>query len=162
MAKKIRKQKFAQYHSTLSSVLGDGFSELESLGEEMRESFDNLSEGLQQTNRNQTVDETASTLEGLNEPDCPDSLAELRVDYTEQVKKRPSRATRRDNAVCMLRGCAEALEKWIAEAEASIEQDKATDDNDEDTTLDDARTLLDEINDLCDEAEGCDFPGMYG
>lgn len=128
--------------STISMAIGD----LTQLGEEMREWFDNCSDGLQQSSKMQDVDSTASTLEGISEPDVDGVLANLPVTYTTQLPKRKgrslSRAARRDDACGMLDACMSALDE--------IENSSV------------ASELHGSLEQIKDEAEGCEFPGMYG
>lgn len=139
--------------STMTALVADGFSLLQELAEECREIVDNASEGLSQTQRIQTLGETAVTFERLSEVDVPECCGEVDVSYQEAQPKRrrasPSRAVRRDNACSMLRAAADAMQEWL---DANEGHDK----------VDDVEQAKQEIEDACDEAEGCEFPGMFG
>lgn len=144
-----RSIKMIEVNSTVADAVSAAFSDLQSLGEEIREVVDNASEGLSQTQRIQTLDETAGTLENLgDEPDVPESLKDVKVKYHEAQSTRKgrglSRSNRCSNACAMLRAVEEAL------------SESDYDDND------DAQELLQTCTNAADEAEGCEFPGMYG
>ena len=156
--------------STVSSV-DDAFSALEELGSECREIVDNASEGLQQTSRIQTFDETAGTLEGLSQPDVPSCIADLGITYSEQTSKRGlGRARRCQNAVSILQAAADAAQAWLderpeidelesdpnPEGEEGEEKDYTNEDRDE------VETFISDLESLISDAENCEFPGMYG
>lgn len=140
--------------STVSAI-SDAISDLTSLGEECREIVDNASENLQQTSRIQTFDETASALEGLSEPDVPEVVAELPITYTEQISTRKgrgeSRAVRCANSVAVLQAAQEAVAMWLEDEENEKHEDR-----------DDVEQLANDLEEIIGEAEGCEFPGMYG
>lgn len=149
-----RSYKHVPCTGTVSSI-SDAFSALTELGDECRELVDNASENLQQTQRIQTFDETASTLEGLSEPTVPDCVEDLPISYSESVPARKrmntSRAVRCGNAVSVLQGAASALEEWLDD-EANAEHDER----------DDVEELKNELENAISDAEGCEFPGMFG
>ena len=140
--------------STVSAI-SDAISDLTSLGEDCREIVDNASENLQQTSRIQTFDETASALEGLSEPDVPECVAELPITYSEQISTRKgrgeSRAVRCANSVAVLQAAQEAVAMWL--------EDET---NEEHAERDEVEQLANDIEEIIGEAEGCEFPGMYG
>lgn len=152
----------------VADAVSGGFSELEELASECREMFDNASEGLQQTQRLQTFDETASTLEGLCEPDVPEYVGELRFQVRQEIPNRPrrglSRATRRDNAVALLQGAMEAIQERIEKWEANRDEEGATEaqQSENQDYIDEAQSLVDELESAIGDAEGTEFPGMYG
>lgn len=142
--------KYVMCQGTVSSV-EDAFSALEDLASECREVYDNASEGLQQTQRIQTFGDTADTLEGLSCPDVPECVSELAISYSEATKKRGvSRAKRCENAVSVLQAAVDALENWL---------DGLPDDDD---NRDEVDSFKSELEDAISNAEGCEFPGMYG
>lgn len=143
--------------SGLAAVLGDALSEIVSLAEECREIVDNASEGLSQTQRIQTLDETASVLEGLSEPDVPEGV-EIDVTYEPfRPRRRPySRAARCGQACYMLGQCIDALEQLI-ENKKHAEGGDGKDDE-----ILSVENLKDEIESVKSDAESVDFPGMYG
>lgn len=137
---------------TVASV-GDAYSALTELGDECREIVDNASEGLQQTQRIQTLEETAGVLEGMDDQDVPESVRDLPIHYTEFINARkgrsPSRSVRCTNAAAVLYAAAAALEEWLA---VNAEHDD----------FDDVTSLKDQLENDAGEAENCEFPGMYG
>lgn len=140
---------------TVASV-EDAFSALEELGSECREVVDNTGDsGLSQTQRIQTFDETASTLEGLSAPDVPECVAELEIRYSDSVPKSkrrsPSRAARCANACAVLAAAAEAAQQWLDD-EANAEHDDR----------DEVEQFISDLESAVGEAEGCEFPGLYG
>lgn len=190
-----------QHQSTISAAVSDAFNALEELGTEMRERYDNAPENLQQTDVNQRVDECANTLEGLSEPDMPECIAEVAMEYSQPTygRRGPSRADRCSDACSILSAAVSACETWLeddankgtedltfddipadkltilidAEGIADAVEDLTDDQKDTlldsykaDLTIDDQRgeveTCRDEVQQLIDEAEGCEFPGMFG
>lgn len=145
--------KFKTEDYCVADAVSGGYSELEELASECREMFDNASEGLQQTQRLQTFEQTADTLEGLSEPDVPECVGELRFQVRLEIPNRPrrglSRATRCANATALLQGALDAMQAWLEE---NSEHDDASDVEDQCNGIE---------NDIS-EAEGAEFPGMYG
>jgi len=128
----------------LADAVAGAFGELQELADECREVVDNAPEGLNATPRIETLDETASTLEGLDAPDIPAELAEIKITLPKQRKPR-SRRDRRDNALGTLTVCIEALD--------AVEEN--------DPRRKEAADLRDELESASSEAEQCEFPGMY-
>lgn len=133
---------------TVGAMVGDAFSELQSLRDEMQEIVDNM-EGANMGHmpKCEAAGEAVSELESADcdsEPDVPESLAEIEIEYSEQVQRRKgravSRAVRCDNAQSMLQAVRDALQER---------------ENDED-----ADELVQAIDAACDMS--VEFPGMYG
>lgn len=149
------KRKFAPQKQSLDTAVNGALSDLrEDLGAEIREVVDGASgTNRENTARIQILSETADTLEGLDEPTIPDAVAQLEVTWQDNVARSKrhglSRGDRRDNACSALDGAIAALDEYI---------DKCEDDDDKS----EAETLRDELDDLKSQAEGCEFPGMYG
>lgn len=146
-----RKMKYTDHTGTVSECIDDGLAELQSLGEEMREWADNMENGnLGATQKCQDVGAAADTLEGLDTSiEVPDSAAEEEVKYQSGSKGRSlSRSLRRDNAVAMLQAARDRLEELKYEA---------GEDSDEDFD-----SPIDSLESVISEAEGVEFPGMYG
>lgn len=150
----------------VADAVSMAFGALEELAGECREIVDGASEGLSQTQRIQTLDETASQLEGLSEPEVPDLLGQQRIEYVEATKSRGvSRAARRDNAVSALQAVVECLEERLADLEEKLKDGRAVTKVSTDNVEGEIATvegLRDECQSAIDEAEGCEFPGMYG
>lgn len=134
--------------STVSSLVSDAFSELQGLGEELREWYDNLPEQFQE-NRSD-IDDAASALEYLEEPDeCPEVVAAVEVKYYNTMRNRTGRSARGSQATHEL-GCAvAAMEEWM-------------EGNAEHKDHDDVEAFRDSVQALIDEADGVEYPGMYG
>src|SRR6267142_1688620 len=101
MAKAIRE---LEKHG-IEDAISTGYSILEELGQELRDWYDNLPESFQDGDKGSTLDEGASTLENLSAVEVSDALAKVLTDEIVTVtpmKKRASRATRRDYAVTLL------------------------------------------------------------
>jgi hypothetical protein len=128
--------------STVGAVMADAVSDLTALGEEYREWYDNLPEGLQGSRDD--IDEAASTLENLSEPGCPQIVSDLPVKYTPLVKKKPSRAVRGNQAVYELQCVVSALEEWLEKNENE-----------------NVSSFRDEIQQVIDDTEGMEYPGMF-
>lgn len=128
---------------------------LQELGNECREIVDNSGEALANTQRIQTLESTADALENINDIDIPDCAAELTITYSEAVPTRKgrgaSRAVRRDNAVAVLEAAKDAAQNRL-------------DDKSDDTSEigDDLQAFIDEIENVVGDAEGVEFPGMFG
>jgi hypothetical protein len=86
-----RRRKVKEVETTLEQAVADAFTDLSSLGEECRDAVDNAPDNLRETQRNQTLEETADELGNLEQPDVPPELAELPVKYLPLTKSRPSR-----------------------------------------------------------------------
>jgi cytochrome P450 len=130
----------------IADAVSYAYGELESLAEECREVVDNAEGGLANTQRIQTLDETASTLEGITEPDVEEEVGKLEIKFHEQQpaskSKGLSRNSRRDNAVAAL----DAAIQHLTDAEKH----------------DDYQDLIDDLERIKDDAESVEFPGMYG
>jgi len=137
---------------SLQGAIEDGYSRLAELRDECQEIVDNASDGLRETQRIQTLDETANTLsETDSEIDVPETIAELIVNYTEDRRKSKShsRATRCSEATELLSAAKSVAEEWLLENEGTNEGDEV-------------QSFIDELDEMINNAEGCEFPGMYG
>lgn len=164
--KKQGRYKSVQRQGTVSQCISDGIQELEGLKTEMEEWYNNIQgTPAENTNKFQTVEEAFNTLDGLDldEPDVPEDLQSLPVNYMEQMVRSgrwgPSRAVRCSNACAMLSAAADILRDFEPE-----ELDEEVN-NDEHTDLQDLKAQGDEVADQLDsitgDAEGIEFPGMY-
>jgi hypothetical protein len=136
---------------TVESAVNEAVTMLTELGEELRGWADNIEEKFGSTEKYGRIDEAASTLEAIEEPEVDgDQLKALVVTAMFSTKKKPSRADRRDEATMLLDGAAQALREH-AETEGLAEAVKQT-----------AEQAADDIEAVKDEAEGVEFPGMYG
>lgn len=174
-----KKLKVTQHSATIADVEGAIANLRDELGEEMRSWYDNMSENLQGGDKGSSVDEAASTLEGLDCPDIPDLIDGLGFDYTTQHKggrKGDPRWLRRDNEVSILQSAAETTRGWVDDVEECLKDlpDDAEDDTEvefRDQThtvgelrqgIEDATQFADDLDNVISDAEGVEFPGMYG
>jgi hypothetical protein len=111
--------KYEQREGTCSTV-EDAKSDLDDLASECREIVDNASEGLSQTERIQTFESTADTLENVSDISVPECLSDIPIHYTEAVnvnkRKGPSRAKRAENIASIYRAAAQAAQEALDEA----------------------------------------------
>jgi Rad3-related DNA helicase len=138
--------------SSLQGAVEDGYARLEELRDECQEIVDNASDSLRETQRIQTLEETANQLSGADDmPEVPEALDGVVVCYTEDRRKNKShsRATRCAEAVSLLYYAKEASEEWLA-------------DNAEHESTDDVQNMIDSIDEMISNAESCEFPGMFG
>lgn len=167
MAKRAKKSPTKVSSVLISDGISQAFGEIEDLGSSMREWFDNCNENLQQSDKMQTVEQTADTLEGLSEPDLPDWLTpensdegprfdHVEANITPLAYSRRSRATRCSDVCSLLQNIVDAL----LEIEEAEEGKKEKEKNQE--KIDECSTLRDELENAISELEGCEFPGMYG
>ena len=154
MAKRI---KIEPRTMSVCDAASEAISELTGLGEEMREIYDNSPESLQQTDINQRRDETASTCEGFSEPDYPKELEDIKVTITDLPAKQHSRNTRSGQAVYMLQECVDTLQETFDELEKKENPTK-----EEESKKNAIESLKDDLENIMSEAEGLDFPGMFG
>lgn len=151
----MAKIKYETVTSSLVDAIENGFSELESLGEEMGEWRDSLEERFSSTEKYERVSEVADTLENIvgNKPDVDDDTPELTVTYQhgrKSSRKSPyPRWLRRDNATAAIRSAIDALDNYMSEL-------------DENADVDDLTVLRDALEEAADEADAVDFPGAFG
>lgn len=160
---KLRDQKYA---ISVESLVDDAFSDIESLGQELRDAYDNMPEGLQQGDVGQRRDEAASALEDIacNKPDVPDLMGFLGDVVHYPDLKATSRRERADEAASMLESVVNELNKWIEElkikhAETGGDREPYTD-AEFDTS--DLESFVSELEDQISTIREVDFPGMYG
>jgi len=165
MAKKIKTVEY-----TVADALDNGKCELEELRDEVQEVFDNMPESLQGSDRGQRMEECAQTLDdALSNAEFCDEVANTCRDgddekpaaggitftWIDGSKKRMSRAARRDEATSKLRGAIDALQEALDEDE-DAEEPKYAEQRDE------IEQAISDATELADNADGADFPGMYG
>lgn len=152
---------------TIADAVSFGCSEIQTLGEEMREWADNMSanEGLTATDKYQAVEEAADTLENhQDELDVPGDVSEFEVEWTEQHPRRRrhqiSRQYRLDNAVAALSAARDVCAD-LSQDEAYLEEHVEDEERREDVK-EGAQTLHDELDNMIGDVEGVEFPGMFG
>jgi hypothetical protein len=144
-----RKSKYdVKINTNVEAAVGDSLSEFESLGEEMREWYDNMPENLQSGSKGDEVSEAVDALENINTSiDVPEVVKELPVVYEERQGK-TSRSARCGYATTLLGVAISQVEAWIEANEGHAD-------------MDDVEAFRDEAQNALDEAEGVSFPGMY-
>jgi hypothetical protein len=139
---------------SLADAVSEAFSEISSLAEEMREWADNMEEKFSATQKYETVSETADTLENISEVEVDTELSAVTVTLQDPKPQRRgySRADRCAQACDILDACVSALEDYAS-----------TDDtNRTDAQAEAADELRNELDSAKSDAEGVEFPGMYG
>lgn len=170
-------------HEGIVGDIGSAYTDVQELRDEVREVVENAGENLSQTQRIQTLSETADTLDGSadDEPTVPEGLENLKISYSTfhaYGRKGDSRATRMMNAVALMDGVIDALNEFIEDADAPIdnlvpegldgafmaisEEQLAESDKRAEALKNEAETLRDEIENAKGEFEGVEFRGMYG
>jgi len=148
-----------KYTTTARSLVEDAYSVIEDLAGEAREIADSASgTGLENTQRIQTFNETADTLEGISIPDLPDVFDEVEVVRLPTISNATGRAHRLGEAVSDMQLACDEVESWLGAKKDAADNGEEEDELDIDG-VDDALT---EIRDHAGEAEGVEFPGMYG
>jgi hypothetical protein len=142
-----RRPKLQEIKTTLDEALNDAFAELSELAGECRDLVDNAPPGIDQTQRIQTFDETASQLEEITDPPTvAPELADLPITYSVPRTRHSSRATRCWDACAAINACVEALDS-VAESDPRRQE---------------ASELASELQETVGSAENCEFPGMFG
>jgi hypothetical protein len=129
---------------SLSDAVINAFDYLEELAGECRETVDSAPPGISETQRIQTLDDTAGILEDLSVPDVSAELAQIKINPPKHRRPR-TRGDRRDAVLGMLAACMGALD--------------AIDKND--PRHHKALDLYSKLECASSEVEGCEFPGMY-
>ena len=141
--------------TTIAAAVGDAFSAIQELRDEMVESKENMEEKLSHTDKYARIEECIETLESEcdNEPDVPESVQELPVTYSEMVPARrgrgTSRATRLSNAIGMLEAARDYAQAWL-------------DEEDRGDGASEVESMVQDLENAISSMEGADFPGMYG
>jgi len=150
-----REKKWGNFPVTESveSAFEAGKSDIEGLAEEMSSWRDNMSgTSLENTEKYQTVEEAANTLENaqnsLDQIEIPEKMLEEKVTFNEVRKKGYPRWVRLSNATAALQAVADLLHEKGEADNASEEEQAMTD-------------AADKIQAAIDEVEGVDFPGMF-
>lgn len=143
---------------TIEDAVSEACGEITSLAEEMRESFDNTPESLQQSPVGEARGEAADNLENISEPDVPTELQgdKFRVKWsvrtlTSRQQIKLSRSRRRDEATSTLTVVVERLHE-IVDDEAAFDE----------AVREAASSFADDVQQVIDEVESVEFPGMYG
>ncbi len=157
--------------TTVGAAISDGFSAIQELAGEMRETYDNMeSANMGHMPKCEQAGEAADELENYDsEPDVPQWLQDLDVSTSEQVNKDkrrgPSRAVRLSNATSLIQAAIDTLNATdygdLAEKIATEHKDEA---GFEAPTEEDLQSEADSLVSELEDAAGVDveFPGMFG
>lgn len=135
--------KTKRYTTTVDSLVGDAYGEVECLADEMRSWHDEMGENLQCSGNGEAVGEAADALENVCAEDVPDDFKEVSVLYLPPLKI-GSRSSRAAEAGAMLRQAAECT----TECTEGTEEER--------------KEFSDMLADHADELESVECPGMYG
>lgn len=153
-----------KYTRCATELIQSAYSDIEDLANEAREIVDNLEAGnLGHTERCQVLTETASTLEDIQSVDLPTELEEVSVVRLPSTSKSTSRAHRLHEALYDLTVACDAIEAWM-EARTEIDPlpESEEEENEQADIKENIEIALSEIRDHIRDAEGAEFPGMYG
>lgn len=144
-----------RFTATVQDLVSDAFGEFQDLGTELQEWYDNLPESFQQGDKGNLLEEGANSLSGLDQPEVPERIGDIKTIYVpdENVS---SRADRCSDAIGRLHQAVEALN------EAMEEEDDDGKPRYSQEEKDDMQSLIDELENSIGEAEGVEFPNMYG
>lgn len=141
-----------RFTTTVGNLIGDAFSEIQSLAEEMRDAYENTPDSLKEADVGSRRGEAADALENIQDaPDVPE-MAETISCYYCPAFDLSSRSKRANDTGDMLSMAADAIRDFVAER-------KEEDEEFEDGELNE---LADECERVQGELEGVEFPGMFG
>ncbi len=154
------------YKISVEDLVGNAKGTIEELASELRDWHDNLPESLQEGDKGSTLEDSASTLEGMDIPDLPDwAITEtghpkaITTVFLPQLRCE-SRADRASEASEELRAAAERLREEAEKLEkpegCDVEANKERAEHG-----DELSNLADEYESAADEIDGVEFPGMY-
>ena len=161
--KRVKKPtyKVVPIETTVVAAIGDAMSEFQTLGEEMRETADNM-EGANMGHMQKCQDaaEAADELEQhTDEPYVPEFLQDLKVTTTElrnrNKRRGNSRSTRLSNAQSLLQAARDCVQEFIDE-----KQKDDPDGKEAERQIEKAEQLIIDLDEHC-EFE-VNFPGMFG
>lgn len=142
----------------LLDAIGEVFADIEELAQEMRDWASNMEDKFSATQKYADVDETADTLEGIQDPTDDATMSflnEIKITVQDPTPRRAprSRATRLGSAGDVLSQVITKLEDpaLLVVADAPLT-------NEQKATCEELHASLDEIE---GELQGVDFPGMY-
>lgn len=140
---------------------------LTELRDEFQEIVDNATEGLQQTERHQTREATVDALSFVDDglPDLPEEAGDVACSWVENQHPKASRAARCANAVSALEAARDAIQEWLDEKNEKLDEDEAEDKPDEDgleEQIAQAEEAVNTLEEWISNAEGTEWPGMFG
>jgi len=158
---------------TIKSTVEDAlsaYSDFDDLTSEMGDWRDKMSgTNLENSDKYYRVEEAANALETINSElessvsdlieNLPDEIRDKSMEYIIWVppskKQSPSRSYRCDNACSAIRSGLDVIILWIEETKKLKEIPEGID-------LDEIEGYISDIESQLDEADGVDFPGMFG
>lgn len=157
------------------SVIGaveQALSTLSELRDEFREMVDNAPESLQSTERHQTREQTADTLDNFVDegaPDLPDGVGDLGCEWIENQHPKASRRARCANAIAALESARDVVQEWIDEHKDGESVPETADSDEDDSEIDmsleekvsEAEQFVETLEGWIGEAESCEWPGMF-
>lgn len=155
------------FTTNVSELITDAFSEIESLGSEMRDWYDGMPENFQSGDKGEAVNNAADSLEGMESPGLSQIFEHISVVHLPGLKVN-SRSDRASDAADMLRSASESIDEWIEENRVNKESNKTVELEEDgekiSITVDfyDLETVSGEIMTAAEDLEGIEFPGMYG
>ena len=75
----MSKAKLKERQLTIADAISEAYGELQTIGEEMREAFDNTPESLQSGGVGEARGEAADALENISELDVPEALQDIQA-----------------------------------------------------------------------------------
>lgn len=143
----------AKFTTDVESLIDDAFTEFEDLRDGLQEWFDSMPENLQSGQKGEDLQSAIDTLDSIERPDVPEFIGNIATVFipSEKITSRPDR---RDNAVSELQTAVEMIQDAMDDEESEV---KFTDDQKEEM-----QALIDNIENAYGEAEGVEFPNMFG
>jgi hypothetical protein len=169
------------FTTTVSDLVSEAYSELQSLAEEVRQWYDGLPENLQSGDKGSRLEQAADTLENLDEPtfgdpeeqvvkdapkrhyaqhfDAGERVGKIPVVYMPGNRRRTGRSSRRDEATDQMQAVIDELNDLIGRYQT--DSGTAADSPYTAAQLDEMQDVVDRLEADKGDAEGVDFPGMY-
>ncbi len=172
--------KLVECSGDLFETLSDFYSELEALADEAEDVRDSIPESLQGGERYQAFDTTSDTLRNITcsetelEGDARTVVAQDAgvLKYHKYVPRsrrdNTSRMVRLENACITGRAALNLFEEIKSNLEENLQQGQGASTPDSETQVNlqeviyELDNFIDQLASHVDEAEGCEFPGMYG
>jgi cell fate (sporulation/competence/biofilm development) regulator YlbF (YheA/YmcA/DUF963 family) len=142
-----------RFTTTVDALVADAFSEFESLKDELQEWYDGMPENLQGAQKGDDLQSAIDALANLEAPDVPNCATNLQTVYI-PVEKVESRPDRRDDAVARIDTAIDVLNDAMDDDDSDV---KYTDEQKEEM-----QQLIDDLENAKNDAEGVDFPTMFG
>lgn len=160
--RKKRQPRFEPIMTNVGDAVSTAFSMLEELKDELQNWYDNLPESFQSGSKGDTLQEAIDALENIVEPDVSENVRDAAVTY-QQDRKATSRAKRCAEACTILDACIGGLQEVAQDwREKAAKGQTGNEGEDLDALADECDTLIDELDTAKSDAEGVEFPGMYG